>query len=54
MSDISWADDFIAELKAEVWKDKEKRMKEIYDNIVNPKRDDEIESRERRRLLGLD
>lgn len=54
MSDLTWLDDFTSELKSEAWKIKEKRMKEIYDNIVNPRRDDEAESKERRRLLGLD
>lgn len=54
MSDINSLDDFIAELKAEVWKDKEQRMKAVYDNIVNPKRDHAEDVRERKRLLGLD
>lgn len=54
MADLTWLDTFADDLKAKAWEDKQQRMKEIYDNIVNPRRDDEIESRERRRLLGLD
>lgn len=54
MSDITSLDDFIAELKAEVWKDKEQRMKAVYENIMNPKRDYSSDIQERKRLLGLD
>lgn len=46
-------DDFIAELGKQVWKDKEERMKAVWDNIVNPRRDHAAEV-ERKRLLGLD
>jgi hypothetical protein len=54
MADLTWLDTFADDLKSKAWEDKQKRMKEIYDIIVNPKRDDEAEAKERRRLLGLD
>ena len=53
MSDLSWIDDFAKELQAQVWEEKQERMKAVWDNIVNPRRDHSAEA-ERKRLLGLD